>query len=432
MAFRLSIRRAMLLAGTLGTLTVYPALGQQQPAPGAAPAPTPAPAAQAPAAAPLPPGSPLIGRPSTEGAMKLAPIAPPPIPTAADKLPVDKLVVPKGFKVEVWASGIPSARTMRQGDKGTVFVSGRLNDKVHAVVDKGGKREVKVIASGMHRPNGLAFKDGTLYVAEISKVTKFEKIEDNLDNPGKGTMIYDDLPKDEAHGWKFIGIGPDNKLYIPVGLPCNSCPAPDTHAQMRRINLDGSGAEVIARGSATRSASTGIPHRSSSTSPTIAATGFRRISRRTSSIASPKSASTSAIRSAIRATSLIRSSAGDARATSSRSRSPRWARTRLRSACASTPARCSRPNTRTRSSLRGTARGTGPRRPAATSSRVAEQGRHREVDGRRSSPASCRTTTTWPPGRRAVPQGRLDAVSDDYNGAVWRVTHGNPKSAAAK
>jgi glucose/arabinose dehydrogenase len=246
MAFRLSIRRTMLLAGTLGTLTVYPAVAQQQPAPGAAPAP----AAQAPALnpQPLPPGSPLIGRPNTEGAMKLAPIAPPPIPTAADKLPVDKLVVPKGFKVEVWASGIFNARTMRLGDKGTVFVSGRLNDKVHAVTDKAGKREVKVIASGLHRPNGLAFKDGTLYVAEISKVHKMEKIEDNLDNPPKPTLIYSDLPNDEAHGWKFIGIGPDNKLYIPVGLPCNSCPAPDTHAQMRRINLDGSGAEVIARG----------------------------------------------------------------------------------------------------------------------------------------------------------------------------------------
>ena len=248
MTFRLSTRRALLLAGTLGTLAIaYPA-GAQAPAP--APAPSAAPAASAAPLnpQPLPPGSPLIGRPSTEGAMKLAPIAPPPIPTAADKLPVDKLVVPKGFKVEVWASGIFNARTMRLGDKGTVFVSGRLNDKVHAVTDKGGKREVKVIASGMHRPNGLAYKDGTLYVAEISKVTKFEKIEDNLDSPPKGTVIYDDLPKDEAHGWKFIGIGPDNKLYIPVGLPCNSCPAPDTHAQMRRINLDGSGVEVIARG----------------------------------------------------------------------------------------------------------------------------------------------------------------------------------------
>ena len=106
----------------------------------------------------------------------------------------------------------------------------------------------RCIASGLHRPNGLAFKDGTLYIAELSKVSKIEKIEDNLDNPPKPTVIYEDLPKDEPHGWKFIGIGPDNKIYVPVGLPCNNCPAPDTHAQIRRINLDGSGAEVIARG----------------------------------------------------------------------------------------------------------------------------------------------------------------------------------------
>jgi glucose/arabinose dehydrogenase len=96
--------------------------------------------------------------------MKLAPVAPPPIPTAADKLPdiAGKLKLPKGFNIEVYASGVPNARSMRQGDKGTIFVGSRLQDKVHALVDKAGKREVKVIASGLHRPNGLAFKDGTL------------------------------------------------------------------------------------------------------------------------------------------------------------------------------------------------------------------------------------------------------------------------------
>ena len=114
---------------------------------------------------------------------------------------------------------------MRQGDKGTVFVSSRLQDKVHAIVEKDGKREVKVLASGLDRPNGLAFKDGTLYIAELSKISKIEKIEDNLDNPPKPVVIYDDLPKDEAHGWKFIGIGPDNKLYVPIGAPCNICAA---------------------------------------------------------------------------------------------------------------------------------------------------------------------------------------------------------------
>jgi glucose/arabinose dehydrogenase len=289
-------RRALLLAGTIGGLMLAGPLAAQtppasepasppaaqapaDPAPAAppaaqAPAPTPPPAAaQAPAPAPsqsvapsagpaaaqtappaaaqapaLPPGSPLIGRPNTESAMKLAPIAPPPIPTAADKLPVNKFKVPKGFKVELYASGVANARSMREGDKGTVFVGSRLVDKVHAIVEKDGKRQVKVLYSGLYRPNGLAFKDGTLYIAELSKVSKAEKVEDNLDSPPKLTMIYDNLPKDEAHGWKFIGIGPDNKLYIPIGQPCNNCMPPDTHAQIRRINLDGSGMEVVAKG----------------------------------------------------------------------------------------------------------------------------------------------------------------------------------------
>jgi glucose/arabinose dehydrogenase len=242
MTFRLSTRRALLLAGTLGTLAIaYPATAQQQPAPAAAPA--------AGAPAPLPPGSPLIGRPSTEGAMKLAPVAPPPIPATAEKLATvpGKLKLQKGFNIELYAGQVPNARSMRQGDKGTVFVGSRLQDKVHYITESGGKRDVKVLVSGLYRPNGLAIKDGTLYIAELSKISKIEKVEDNLDN-AKPVMIYDNLPKDEAHGWKFIGIGPDNKLYIPVGQPCNNCLPPDTHAQIRRINLDGSGMEVIAKG----------------------------------------------------------------------------------------------------------------------------------------------------------------------------------------
>jgi glucose/arabinose dehydrogenase len=197
---------------------------------------------------PLPPGSPLIGRPDTEAAMKLAPIVPPPIPTPADKLPVAKLKVPKGFKVEVFASGIANARSLRAGDNGTIFAGSRLAGNVYAVVDKGGAREVKTIAKGLHRPNGLAFHKGTLYVAELSKVSRYDDIEKNLDNPPAAKVIYDDLPKDEAHGWKFIGIGPDEKLYVPVGQQGNNVMPTDAHAQIRRVNLDGSGAEVIAKG----------------------------------------------------------------------------------------------------------------------------------------------------------------------------------------
>jgi glucose/arabinose dehydrogenase len=237
---RFALRRGLLLAAGVTCIDAVAFAATAQT--------TPAPAAPAAAAAPLPPGSPMIGRPENDAAKKLAPVPPPPLPTAADKLPVNLLKVPKGFKIELWASGVPNARSLRQGDKGTVFVGSRLQDKVHAIVEKDGKRVVKVIASGMHRPNGLAFKDGTLYIAELSKISKLEKIEDNLDTPPKPVMIYDDLPKDEPHGWKFIGIGPDDKLYIPIGQPCNNCLPPDTHAQIRRINLDGSGMEIVAKG----------------------------------------------------------------------------------------------------------------------------------------------------------------------------------------
>lgn len=235
--------RSLWLAGAfLGALTVNAAA--QQPA--ASPAPSAAPAA----AAPLPPGSPLIGRPAdSEAAAKLAPIAPPPIPAAADKLPTAKLKVPAGFNIEVFASGIANARSLAEGDKGTIFVGSRLVGKVYAITtDKDGKRVVKTIASDLHRPNGVAFKNGTLYIAELSKISKVEKAEDNLDSPAKLVTIFDKLPKDEAHGWKFIAIGPDNKLYVPVGQPGNNVLHDNDHGLIRRMNLDGSGDEVIARG----------------------------------------------------------------------------------------------------------------------------------------------------------------------------------------
>ncbi|MGY3604325.1 MULTISPECIES: PQQ-dependent sugar dehydrogenase [unclassified Bradyrhizobium] len=236
-----SLVRGFFLAGAFFgafTLAAYAQQPASPPAAGAAPA----------AAQPLPPGSPLIGRPENEAAAKLAPVAPPPLAAAPDKLPLAKLKVPAGFNVEVYAAGMANARSLAQSDKGTVFVGSRLVDKVYAIVNKDGKRQVKVIASGLYRPNGVAFKDGTLYIAELSKISKIEKIDDVIDSPPKPTVIYDNLPKDEAHGWKFIAIGPDNKLYVPVGQPGNNVLHDDAHGQIRRINLDGSGAEVYAVG----------------------------------------------------------------------------------------------------------------------------------------------------------------------------------------
>src|ERR1700682_1007169 len=230
-------RSVLLCAFFVGVFT--PAGVAQQPA-------DPAPAATA--APALPPGSPMIGRPASEAAAKLPPAPPPPIPAALDKLPTAKLKLPPGFNIEVYAAGMANARSLAEGDKGTVFVGSRLVDKVYAIANKDGKRSVRTLASGLYRPNGVAFKNGTLYIAELSKVSKIDKVEDNLDNPPKPTMIYDNLPKDEAHGWKFIAIGPDNKLYVPVGQPGNNVLHDDAHGQIRRMNLDGSGAEVIARG----------------------------------------------------------------------------------------------------------------------------------------------------------------------------------------
>jgi glucose/arabinose dehydrogenase len=233
--------RSLLLAGAFISAFTCGAAAQQPANPTAAAAPA--------AAAPLPPGSPLTGRPEgNEAAAKLAPVAPPPLPAAPDKLPLAKLKVPAGFNIEVYAAGMANARSLAVGDKGTVFVGSRLVDKVYAIIDKDGKRTVKVLASGLYRPNGVAFHNGTLYIAELSKVSKIEKVEDNLDNPPKPTVIYDNLPKDEAHGWKFIAIGPDNKLYIDVGQPGNNVLHDDAHGQIRRMNLDGSGAEVVALG----------------------------------------------------------------------------------------------------------------------------------------------------------------------------------------
>jgi glucose/arabinose dehydrogenase len=226
MNLRNSTALGLVLAAGVGALVAWPVLAQQ--------------------ASNEPPPPWAQGRPA--GNISLAPVTPPPLAAAADKVPVDKLKVPKGFKIEVYASGIPNARSLRLGDKGTVFVSNRTLDKIYAIVDKGGKREVKVLFKDLYRPNGIALHNGTLYIAELSQISKVDNIEDNLDNPPKPTVIYNDLPKDEPHGWKYLTVGPDNKLYFNVGAPCNICMPPDTHAQIRRINLDGSGVEVVARG----------------------------------------------------------------------------------------------------------------------------------------------------------------------------------------
>jgi glucose/arabinose dehydrogenase len=181
----------------------------------------------------------------------LKPHPTPPTPTPADKLPVDKIKLPAGFKAEVWSSGHPGGRTMVQGTKGTVFMGSRIIGRVYAITEKDGKREAKVLLQGLTQPNGLAFKDGALYVFAINKVFRYDNIEDKLDNPGEGvdlTSAYN-LPPEIHHNWKYVAFGPDGKMYVQVGANCNICELnPGIHAQIRRYNPDGSGMQIVARG----------------------------------------------------------------------------------------------------------------------------------------------------------------------------------------
>ena len=175
------------------------------------------------AQAPSPPPSWQQGRSAEQASSTLHPFAPHMTGRASKDLPVDKLKLPAGFKVEVWAEGVPEARSLALGDKGTVFVSNRLAKDVYAVVDKGGSREVKTLLKGLNAPNGIAFSKGTLYVAERDKITRYDGIENSLDNPPAGKVVIDGLdPQNQpGHFWKFLAMGPDGKLYYNVGAPGN-------------------------------------------------------------------------------------------------------------------------------------------------------------------------------------------------------------------
>ena len=202
---------AALAAGVAATAA--PAIAQQ---PTANPTPPAQPAVPPSAQSGAGPGSqtPTVpppwaqGRPDSPAVANLAPVAPPPIPTPADKLPVAKLKLPKGFNLEVYGAGLANARSLRVDDRGNIYISTRLLDRVYAVSDKNGKREVKTIATGLNSPNGIALRNGTLYIAEINKISKIDNVADRLDNTPKPTVIYDDLPSDAPHGWKFLTVGP--------------------------------------------------------------------------------------------------------------------------------------------------------------------------------------------------------------------------------
>jgi glucose/arabinose dehydrogenase len=135
---------------------------------------------------------------------------------------MSKLKLPPGFSIDVWAE-VPNARSLVRGTKGTIFVSNLAANDVYAIVEKDGKREVKKILKGQTAPNGIAFMDGTLYVAERTQIKKYENIEDRLDNPPEGVLVVDGLDPTNGpgHFWKYLAVGPDKKLYFNIGSPQN-------------------------------------------------------------------------------------------------------------------------------------------------------------------------------------------------------------------
>ncbi len=155
--------------------------------------------------------------------------------------------LPPGFSIEVYAS-VAGARSLARGAQGTIFV-GTRGDKVYAVIDSNQDNtadEVKVIAKNLKQPNGVAFRDGDLYVAEINRILRFDEIESSLDEPSF-EIISDEFPKDTHHGWKFVAFGPDGKLYVPLGAPCNVCDEAG-YGAIYRLNPDGSGKELFVSG----------------------------------------------------------------------------------------------------------------------------------------------------------------------------------------
>ncbi len=175
----------------------------------------------------------------------------PAITSVSAKLPLNTIKMPAGFSIAVFAE-VDNARSMVMTPSGTLFVGNKDEDKVYALKDTDGDYVADkkwVIASGMKKPNGVAFRNGDLYVAEVSKISRFPKIEDHLSAPGAPVTVYDQYPTEEHHGWKYIAFGPDGKLYVPVGAPCNICESKErVYASITRMNPDGSGMEVFASG----------------------------------------------------------------------------------------------------------------------------------------------------------------------------------------
>lgn len=189
------------------------------------------------------------GMPMSMASSTLAPLAGKMTVTPADQIPVNRIKLPPGFKVEVWATGMPGGRAIVAGDNGKYYVGTRGIGRVYEVTDSGGARTVRTVVDKLNQPSGVAYRNGSLYVMAIDKVLRFDGIAGNPNAQPVDMTAAFKLPKEQHHNWKYIAFGPDGKLYVPFGAPCNICelPSPE-YAQIRRYNPDGSGMEVVATG----------------------------------------------------------------------------------------------------------------------------------------------------------------------------------------
>jgi len=145
-------------------------------------------------------------------------------------LPLHRIKLPKGFQIKIFAENVTNARQMAQGEKGTIFVGSRREGVVYALRDKDGDFRVDetiLIGKNFNMPSGIAFRQGSLYVADVNRIFRYDRIEDHLRSPRPPFLLTDRLPDASHHGWKFIAFSPDGWLYVPVGGPCNVCLSKD-------------------------------------------------------------------------------------------------------------------------------------------------------------------------------------------------------------
>jgi len=168
------------------------------------------------------------------------------------QLYLDRINLPEGFKIETYATGLDDARSLAKGPQGNLFVGNRQEDKVYLLRDTNGDfkaDERHVLADGLNMPNGVAYHNGDLYVAEVSRILRFPDIMDHYSQDPSYEVVYDAFPTDRHHGWKYIAFSPEGKLYVPVGAPCNICdPEQDIYATITRMDPDGSNMEIFAEG----------------------------------------------------------------------------------------------------------------------------------------------------------------------------------------